>query len=251
MRRLATCLAVLGLCLGFAPSVRAADDEVAKIIDKAIKAHMPKGVDKKNKGLRSKAKGTLHIGGMDLDFTQEVASQSPDKFKDVLVFTAGGQTITRTLVYNGKEAWIRYGDKDLEVTKEILAEVKEAVSSQAMVEGIFSKDKELKFSVIGEVKVKDKPAVGLKVSKKGTKDINVYFDKKTGLIVKTESRRRDDTSGEEVTEERIITEYQDADGRKTAKKLEILRDGKPFMEAEVTEVKILEKVDDNEFTKPQ
>jgi len=251
MRRLATTLTVLGLCLGFARAGYAADDEAAKIIDKAIKAHLPKGLDKKNKGLRSKAKGTLHIQGMDLEFTQEVASQAPDKFKDVLVFTVNGQTITRSLVYNGKEAWIRYGDMDLEVTKEILAEVKEAVSGMAMVEGILAKDKELKFSLIGEVKVKDKPAVGLKVSKKGAKEINVYFDKKSGLIVKTESRRRDETSGEEVTEERIITEYQDAAGRKVARKIEILRDGKVFMEAEVTEVKVVEKVDDNEFTKPQ
>jgi hypothetical protein len=89
------------------------------------------------------------------------------------------------------------------------------------------------------------------VSKKGCKDITIYFDKKTGLIAKVETRRRDLMSGEEVTEERIITEYQEVQGRKTAKKIEVLRDGKAFMEAEVTELKILEKLDDSEFAQPK
>jgi hypothetical protein len=107
------------------------------------------------------------------------------------------------------------------------------------------------FTRLGEVKVKGRPAVGVTASRKGAKDINLYFDKETGLLAKVEMRRRDLMSGEEVTEERIITEYQEAEGRKVAKKVEVLRDGKAFLEAEVTEVKVLEKVDDSEFAKPK
>jgi hypothetical protein len=53
-----------------------------------------------------------------------------------------------------------------------------------------------------------------------------------------------------VAEERIILEYQDVDGMKSAKKVLVNRDGKKFTEAEVLEVKFLDKVDDAEFTKP-
>jgi hypothetical protein len=112
------------------------------------------------------------------------------------------------------------------------------------------KDKKLKAALIGEAKVNDKPAIGVKISKEGQKDVDFYFDKKTGLVAKIERRARDVQSGQEVTEERFITEYQDSGGRKVAKKLVVHRDGKKFLEAEVTEVKLLEKLDDSEFAQP-
>ena len=36
-----------------------------------------------------------------------------------------------------------------------------------------------------------------------------------------------------------------------AKKVEILRDGKPYIELEIVKVTSLEKVDDDEFAKPK
>jgi hypothetical protein len=109
----------------------------------------------------------------------------------------------------------------------------------------------VKFSVLGEVQVKGKPAVGLTVSKEGRKDINVFFDKGTGLMTKVETRTRDLMSGQEVTEERFITEYQEVGGRKAGKKVEVQRDGKQFLEAEVVEIQFLEKLDDSEFAQPK
>ena len=78
MRRTIPSLAALGLLLGLAQAARAGEDEAAAIIDKAVKAHFPKGLDTKNQGLRSRSKGTLHVMGLDLEFTQELAVQSPN-----------------------------------------------------------------------------------------------------------------------------------------------------------------------------
>ena len=137
------------------------------------------------------------------------------------------------------------------VTDEILAELKEASYSMGVMQWIFVKDKGVKFAVLGEIKVNGKPAVGVTASKEGHKDINIYFDKETGLIAKVEMRKLDLMSKQEVTEERIITEYQEIEGRKTAKKVEVLRDGKALLEAEVVEMKIVEKLDDSEFVQPK
>jgi hypothetical protein len=60
----------------------------------------------------------------------------------------------------------------------------------------------------------------------------------------------DAMTGQEVTEERIIQEYQEIDGAKVAKKALVNRDGKKFVEAEVLEVKSLDKLDESEFAKP-
>jgi hypothetical protein len=251
MRRTAQALAALGVLFLLVPAARAGEDEAAAIIDKAIKAHFPKGVDKKNTGLRTKGKGTLHVQGVDVDFTQEIAIQAPNKLKDVKDLTAMGKSVTVTSIYNGKEAWIRAGDMDVEVTKDILAEFEEATYAINLMQGLFVKDKGVKLATVGEIKVKDKPAVGVSVSREGKKDINLFFDKETGLIVKVELRTKDPTSGEEVTEERFITEYQEVGGRKVAKKVEVLHDGKAFLELDVTEVQIVEKIDDSEFAKPK
>lgn len=251
MRRTLKALAVLGLLLGLSQTSTAADDDTAALVDKAIKAHFPKGLDTKNKGIRLKTKGTLHIGGMDLPFNQEVAIQLPNKLKEVMELTVNNKNVTVTSIYDGKDAWIRAGDQDVKVTDDILNEFKDAVYGMELMQGAMLKDKSVKMSLIGEVKVKDKPAVGVKVSRDGHKDINMFFDKETGLICKIEARKLDFQSGQEVTEERIITEYQEKAGRKVPKKVEVLRDGKGYLEAEVAEYDVSEKVDDSEFTKPK
>ncbi len=251
MRRTAQSLAVLGLLLLIGRPTLAADDEVGKIIDKAIKAHFPNGLDAKMTGLRSKSKGTLHIMGNDLTFNQEVAAQIPDKFKETMDLNVMGNNVPVVTVFNGKEGWILANGKEVKVTDEILAEFKEAAYSMGVMQGMYFKQKGIKFALTGEVKVNGKPAIGVTVSKEGKKDINVFFDKETGLMAKIEMRKRDQMSGEEVNEERIVTEYQDVAGRKVAKRVEVLRGGKPFIELEVTELKIEEKLDDGEFAQPK
>lgn len=248
MRRMTSVVA--GLLLAFTAQVSAQDKEAAAIIDKAVQAHFPKGFDKKEGGLRTKGKGKLHVMGVDLDFTNEVSVQG-NKFKEAMEITVMGKTAAVTTVFNGKEGWIRAGDKDIKVSDEILAELKDAAYLMGLVQGLFLKDKALKFSLLGEHQVKGKPALGLNVSREGKKDISLYFDKATGLTVKVELRKRDTMSGQEVNEERFITEYQEVAGRKVAKKVEVLRDGKEFLEAEVTEVQFLEKLDDAEFAQPK
>jgi hypothetical protein len=120
-----------------------------------------------------------------------------------------------------------------------------------LMQGVFVKDKGVKFALVGEVDVKGKKAVGITVSREGSRDVNLFFDKTSGLIVKSESRKRDLMSNQDVTEERFITEYQDIAGRKVAKKVEVQRDGKALLEAEVLEVQILETLDDSEFARPK
>jgi hypothetical protein len=250
MRQTAQAFLVLGLVCLLPQAGRAGGDEATAIINKAIKAHYPKGVDTKHLGLRVKSKGTLHIQGMDLDFTQEVAVQMPNKFKETMELTVNNMKVNTIAVYNGKQGWVKAAGKEIPVEKELLAEFQEAAYSMGLAQGMFLKDKGLKFSLLGEVKVKGKPAVGVKVSKEGKKDLSFYFDKATGLVAKVEVRKRDFMTDQEVTEERIITAYQDVQDRKVAKKVEVLRDGNPFLEMEVQEVQVLERLDDSEFARP-
>jgi hypothetical protein len=105
-------------------------------------------------------------------------------------------------------------------------------------------------STIGEDKVEGKKAVGIRVSAKDHKDVSLYFYADTHLLAKIEHRTVDATTGNEVNEERIITEYKKGpDGAPVPKSVILKRDGKKLLEAEVTEWEMVEKIDDTEFTK--
>ena len=57
--------------------------------------------------------------------------------------------------------------------------------------------------------------------------------------------------GEDFTQETTYKDYKDFDGIKKATKVESKRDGETFMKSEVTEFKILEKVDPKTFSEPE
>src|SRR5580658_5925429 len=119
MRRTGHVLAVFSLLFVLTLVGQAGEAEATAVINKAIKAHFPKGVDTKNQGVRTKTKGTLQVMGLKLDFTQEVAMQK-SMFKDVMELDVMGNKVVVTSVFNGKQGWIRAGDKDVKVTDEIL-----------------------------------------------------------------------------------------------------------------------------------
>lgn len=255
MRRLMLAAAVGGLLAVLALRGQAGGDEVQAIIDKAVKAHHPKGINSKNTAYQGKNKGTIHVMGLDLEFTQEISLQSPPgKFKEVMDMSVMGVQVKSTTVYDGKEGWIKVSvnnmDKDIPVKDELLDEFKEMSYMMGLSNFQGLKAKDAKVSLIGDAQVNGKPAVGLRISKEGKKDISLYFDKETGLMVKTERRAKDFQGGQEVTEERIIQAYQDVAGQKMAKKVLVNRDGKKLLEAEVIESRFIEKLDDAEFAKP-
>jgi hypothetical protein len=48
----------------------------------------------------------------------------------------------------------------------------------------------------------------------------------------------------------LLSDYKRIDGVQQAMKVVTRRDGQPFMELEVTEIKLFEKLDDRVFAKP-
>ncbi len=57
--------------------------------------------------------------------------------------------------------------------------------------------------------------------------------------------------GEEFTQETNYSNYKDVDGVKRPMKSENKRDGEKFLDLELEEFKILEKVDPKTFSEPQ
>jgi hypothetical protein len=113
------------------------------------------------------------------------------------------------------------------------------------------KEKEYTLTSLGESKVKDQPAVGVKVSRKGRRDVSLFFDKKTGLLIKSSTRVHDEFANKEVTQDVYLSNYRDLEGRKVFDRLTIERDGKPFVVEEFSDPKTMDKVDPGLFAKPK
>src|SRR5262249_37172471 len=165
-----------------------------------------------------------------------------------------GQKVGLVQVFNKDKGWIKVNAGGNEMTMEIKDELLDAMKQAGYTQYVETlvpllKDKGFTLSSLGEVKVNDKPAVAVKVAFKGKKDINLYFDKDTGLPVKRDGMGIDQNL-KEVMQEVYYSDYKEFDGLKRPTKVVIHQDGKKFMEAEVTEMKFVDKFDDSEFGKP-
>jgi len=225
-----------------------ADDEARAILEKAAKAHG--GIDKlgKWKAAQTKSKGTLELGAS-ISFTEESFVQ-PGRLKSITQLEVGNQNITVTTTFDGKKAWVQAQDKTTELEGKLLEKIKEAAYMMTLGSYVFLKDKAFEVSSLGEVMVNERPALGVKIASKGHRDINLFYDKETGLLAKMERQMVDPMTEKDISEERIITEYQELDGLKVPKKALINRDGKKFLDLEVVEVKFRDKFEESEFAKP-
>jgi hypothetical protein len=248
MRLFALQLVTAGLFVGLANAQEAQTDARA-VVEKAIKAHGGEEYLKKNKAGTIKTKGHLEILG-GFDFTQEMNYQMPDKFRDDMEFEVMGMKIRTLTVYNAGKSALEVNGTKVDMGKKLDDALKEAMQMFEAGRFVGLRKKGYELSIVGDADVNGKPAVGVRVVKEGQRDLNLYFDKKSGLMVKLEHRTVDLQSDQEITEERIITEYKKIDGVPQAAKVLINRDGKKFLEAEIVEQKEFEKLDDSVFKLP-
>jgi hypothetical protein len=241
---------VLGLLVAAAAPVRADDRAAAKrIIDKAI--HASGGAEKlaKYKAATWKGKGKIHVGDVEIEFTVQAAAQPPKQSRVKSQGEFSGTKFERTQVVNGDKGWISLTDHTEEMPEDQLAAAKEDLYAGWVAMLIPLKDAAFQLAPLPEIKVGERPAVGVKVSYPGHQDINLYFDKEKGLLVKVQ-RRVKDMMGQEVDQETFYTDYKEENGLLHPRKQKAKRDGKDFLEIEITEYKPVEQLDASVFTKP-
>jgi hypothetical protein len=250
MRKFAGALGVVGLLTLLVP-VRADEDaKVREVVARAIKVHGGSDNLTKFKASVAKGKGKFYGLGEGIDFTSESSIQLPDRLRNEVRSKVGDQEFTFIQVINGNKGWTKIGDNTNEMDKDMLAEAKEQMNAATITHLSCLNNKDYKLSPLGEVKVGDRATIGVRVEHKGYRDVNVFFDKEKGLLLKMETRGKDPMRGEEFASTTLYGDYKKVDGMMIPHKITIEHDGKPYVEAEVTEVKNCEKMDDSVFEKP-
>ncbi|MFO0805647.1 MAG: hypothetical protein U0791_21300 [Gemmataceae bacterium] len=245
-------IAVAAFTLLFATLPVLADDPAPKdIVAKALKA-AGRADDGKETTANFKDSGIVEVSGLKIEYTAEFWFRPPDALR----FEMKAEVMNQKIEIKHVTA----GDKVIESMGGDAAEVK-GDKKDASIAQVYSfwvatlkplnHDKGFKLSNVVGKKVNDKETHGVLVERKGKAEVTLYFDKASGLLVKSETQVKDEFSGwKEVLEESFYEDYKDAGGVKEATKLRVLRDGKPLISSNPTDYKSIEKPDPKLFEKP-
>jgi hypothetical protein len=244
-----TALVALGFVLVVALPARSDDAAERAILNKAIKAQYGDVDPAKVAASTVRMTGKVHAMGMAVGFSGEALVSGSNKLKIDIEADVAGQKFRITNVVNGDKGWTKIANDTKELDADMMTEAKEQAYVNWVTRLATIKGKEFTLSSIGEVMIEKKPALGVKVTNKNHRDVDLYFDKTTYLLVKSETRVKDE-GGKEVTEETFYSEYKEVQGTKQPMKFLVHRDGKVYLEADATEYTLTDKLDDSVFAKP-
>ncbi len=238
--------AFLGATAGL---IRAADDPKA-VVDKGIKALGGEENLAKVKAATWKSKGKLFIQGNANDFGLEVTVEGLDHIRSKFEGDFGGQKIEGTTVLAGDKGWRTFPEAS-EMDAPAIANEKRTLYLQVLPMTLVPlKGDNYKLEAAKEEQVDGKPAVGIKVTGPDKKDFVIFFDKESGLPVKTAGKVLN-FMGEEVDQETTYSAFKDFGDIKKATKSETKHNGEKLLESETTEFKVLDKADPKTFAKPE
>jgi hypothetical protein len=239
------------LLLGAAGPSRADDAKAVEIIDKAVKALGGEEKLSKIQAATWKSEGTVTVNGSDNKFTTTVTYQGDDRLHLDFEGEFGGNTLKGTTVLVGDKCWRKFNDNLQEAEGDDVAREKRMLYLLTA-PGLSNrlKGKGFQATVDGEEKVDGKPADILKVVGPDGKDFRLFFDKESGLPVRSVARVIG-WNGEEYEQATTFAEYKDFGGLKRSTKVSSTRDGEPFTEQTVVEFKVLDNVPADTFAEPK
>jgi outer membrane lipoprotein-sorting protein len=248
----ATC--IISLVFAGAAPVRAdGQADAEKLVDAAIKA--AGGTDKLKKldAVSFKGKGKVARGSKEFEASVEISAKGTDRLRFLFDITAEGQTVSRLVVIKGNKGWLKREGKVENAQEPVLKAFKQEVRAFRYVQLLKPlKDKGVKLSPLGEVKINDRPALGLKATQDNQPDLDIYFDKETHLPVKCELRIKD-PDDEELTTTWHFSDCKSVNGVKHPMKIAMRIESqtqKVKLELELSEVKPGADLDDDTFAKP-
>jgi hypothetical protein len=233
--------------IAFATHARA--DEATDLIKKAVEAHGGEEALKKAKAGEFAMSGDMSVLGANLKYKANIAFMLPDKYSMTIDTELMGMKLAIAQVVNGEKAKTSLNGMSQKIGDAEKAELQAALTSQEMT-FIYPLLDDKRFAVKAEkdAKIGDDEAWVIAVTPKGGKEVKLYFDKKTNLMVRMTRKGLAPGGGGEVDEVSNFSDYKKIDGVQTPMTLKVTHDGEKFLSGKITEAKYLEKIDAKKFT---
>jgi len=183
-------------------------EEARAVIARAIKAQGGEALLGKAKAVQVKSKGIL----LNSRFTSEVFKQLPGQYKVIIHLAGPDEKIKLVVVLNGEKCWVQSGQDKAQEDPTTRAEMNDVAYVDA-VSNLLSllKENDYSFTPIREALIQRQPATGVRVASRGHPDVNLYFAKADGLLIKVEFKHKDRASGKEHLLEQYFIEYQEVE----------------------------------------
>lgn len=186
-----------------------------------------------------------------VNYLDESMAQGFDQYRAEIDVVENGKASHAVLVVNREKAWMKLGGKTIDAAdKDYLDPRREIFYLIRLPELLLPlRNKDYTLTPAGELKIGDRPAVGILVEHKKHTNVTLFFDKESGLVVKSEARMTIPT-GQTHQFEIFFSNHQDIDGLKHFTKIAVDVDRNRFLELELSELKPQDKLDDDFFAKP-
>jgi hypothetical protein len=219
-----------------------ADDPTA-VIEKAVRALGGRERLEKVHATEVKTKGTIHFGGAEGAIRGQVTTQGLDHYRLRFEGEVGGNKIEGTTVISGNKGWRKVNDDVTPLDERTLQGEKRMLYLQLAAGNP---------TVLGRPGFKVIRAENGAVTAAGPdgKEFTIHYDPQTGLPARLVATVAGFT-GDEVKQETTYANFKDFGGMKKATKTVSTRDGEPFLEQELLEFKVPEKVDPKAFDEPK
>jgi acetyl esterase/lipase len=247
--RVLSCISILSLAW-IGHSGCASGEGPEKVIEKAIAAH---GGQERLGGLKAvlmRARGTVNLGA-EVPFTWAVTWQSPQQLKIATELELSGQKVAFVQGHDGTDAWGSANGAVAGVEGLQLEELRAQLHLRRVLTlAPLLDDKAISLVSVDDAVINGKAAAGVQVSAPHERDLTLYFDRGTGLLVRVNRLVLDDARKQVVPQEDVLSDYRETDGVQTAFEEVWSRAGRQVAVLNYDEVSYPEKVDEREFERP-
>ncbi|HEY8504410.1 MAG TPA: hypothetical protein VIL46_07485 [Gemmataceae bacterium] len=250
MKRMLGGLMLAAVSLGPAGVARAADDTAAqKLIDQAVRAQAgtPERLEKMANMTQTMRGGMTSPAG-ELPARRNVEARWPEHCRITTDLVFNDQQARVVLTLAGSRGWRAGPEGPAEMSAAELDELRAEVYASWVTTLLPLKEKGWAFSLLPEARVNGRDAVGVRVTRKGRPDVQLYFDKQTHLPVKTVFRAKE--AGLNIVKEWVLSDHKSFEGLTLPAKLTVLYDGRKVATWAVTEYRFPARIDDATFEKP-
>jgi len=240
--------------LGFvAMGVARGDDEarIKALLDKALEAHGGRDRLSRCQAATFTVDGKVQHSGQSVEFKGTWQALLPERLRIDVQVPFMGLQFKYSQVCAGDKSWNALNENVVELSKPARVEAIEMAwaNNQARLTPLTDPGVQLRY--LGESKVGEQAALGLAIQRRERREVKLFFDRQTGLLLKIETKSRDILDLEhEFVAETFFADYRKVDGMPAAHKITMRRDGKPFMEMECKEHKLAESLGDEVFARP-
>jgi hypothetical protein len=239
----------LAVCLGTGPAatIVRADAAADKVVDKAIRAHGGETALARTKTMIRTESGTLNFNGGEIAFSSELTADLPDRYR--LEVELGPMKLRQIAIVTRARGWQVTSGNTLEMSRETHHEaVEEGYALYLTSLAPLRREKGIELTTVRDAKVAGKPAAGVKVKLKGHDDVQLFFDKETGLLVRM--ARSTPFGGLTAEKEYLFSEYKEVEGVKMPMKRQEFIAGQKYMDGKVSSFRFPDRVDEKNFAKP-